>query len=131
LTETGGFFIQPAVFADVDNSMTIARDEIFGPVLSIIPFDDEDDALRIANDTAYGLSAAVWTSDLSRAHRLSRALRAGTVWINNFDQADITAPFGGFKESGFGGKDKSLQALDKYTNTKTTWINIGKGGRPA
>ena len=131
LTETGGFFIQPAVFADVDNSMTIARDEIFGPVLSIIPFDDEDDALRIANDTAYGLSAAVWTSDLSRAHRLSRALRAGTVWVNNFDQSDITAPFGGFKESGFGGKDKSLHALDKYTNTKTTWINIGKGGRPA
>jgi gamma-glutamyl-gamma-aminobutyraldehyde dehydrogenase len=130
-SESGGFFIEPTVFADVDNSMTIARDEIFGPVLSIIPFDDEDDALRIANDTAYGLSAAVWTSDLSRAHRLSRALRAGTVWVNNFDQSDITAPFGGFKESGFGGKDKSLQALDKYTNTKTTWINIGKGGRPA
>jgi acyl-CoA reductase-like NAD-dependent aldehyde dehydrogenase len=130
-SESGGFFIEPTVFADVDNSMTIARDEIFGPVLSIIPFDDEDDALRIANDTAYGLSAAVWTSDLSRAHRLSRALRAGTVWVNNFDQSDITAPFGGFKESGFGGKDKSLHALDKYTNTKTTWINIGKGGRPA
>lgn len=129
LTETGGYYIEPTVFADVDNAMTIARDEIFGPVLSIIPFEDEDEAVRIANETTYGLSAAVWTSDLSRAHRLSAALRAGTVWINNFDQADITAPFGGFKESGFGGKDKSLHALDKYTNTKTTWINIGKGGR--
>jgi len=129
LTDTGGYYIEPTVFADVDNAMTIARDEIFGPVLSIIPFEHEDEAVRIANETAYGLSAAVWTSDLSRAHRLSAALRAGTVWINNFDQADITAPFGGFKESGFGGKDKSLHALDKYTNTKTTWINIGKGGR--
>jgi acyl-CoA reductase-like NAD-dependent aldehyde dehydrogenase len=128
LTDTGGFFIEPTVFADVDNDMTIAREEIFGPVLSIIPFTDEDDAIRIANDTSYGLSAAVWTSDLARAHRVSRAIRAGTVWVNSFDQADITAPFGGFKASGFGGKDKSLYALDKYTNVKTTWINLGKGG---
>ena len=128
LTETGGYFVEPTVFADVDNAMTIAREEIFGPVLGIIPFDNEDEALRIANDTTYGLSAAVWTSNLARAHRLARELRAGTVWVNNFDQADITAPFGGFKESGSGGKDKSIWALDKYTNLKTTWINIGKGG---
>jgi acyl-CoA reductase-like NAD-dependent aldehyde dehydrogenase len=128
LADTGGFFIEPTVFADVDNNMTIAREEIFGPVLSIIPFTDEDDAIRIANDTSYGLAAAVWTSDLARAHRVSRAIRAGTVWVNSFDQADITAPFGGFKASGFGGKDKSLYALDKYTNVKTTWINLGKGG---
>ncbi len=130
LIDTGGFFIEPTVFADVDNAMTIAREEIFGPVLSIIPFTDEEEAVRIANDTAYGLSAAVWTSDLARAHRVARAIRAGTVWVNNFDQADITAPFGGFKASGFGGKDKSLHALDKYTNVKTTWINLGKGGVP-
>ena len=124
-----GFFVEPTVFADVDNSMAIAREEIFGPVLGIIPFDDEDDALRIANDTTYGLSAAVWTGNLARAHRLARELRAGTVWVNNFDQADITAPFGGFKQSGSGGKDKSIWALEKYTNVKTTWINLGKGGR--
>ena len=129
LTDTGGYFVEPTVFAGVENSMTIAREEIFGPVLGIIPFGDEDEALRIANDTTYGLSAAIWTRDLSRAHRLSRELRAGTVWVNNFDQADISAPFGGFKESGSGGKDKSIWALDKYTNLKTTWINIGKGGR--
>lgn len=128
LTETGGYFIEPTVFADVDNSMEIARDEIFGPVLSIIPFDDQEEALRIANDTRYGLSAAVWTSNLARAHTMAAALKAGTVWINNFDTSDITAPFGGYKESGFGGKDKSLHALEKYTHTKTTWINLGRGG---
>ena len=128
LAETGGFFVEPTVFADVDNDMTIAREEIFGPVLSVIPFTDEAEAVRIANDTSYGLAAAVWTSDLARAHRMARAIRAGTIWINSFDQADITAPFGGFKASGFGGKDKSLYALDKYTNVKTTWINLGKGG---
>ncbi len=129
LEETGGFYVEPTVFSEVRNDMTIAQEEIFGPVLAIIPFDDEDEALRIANDTRYGLSAAVWTGDLARAHRMARRLRAGTVWINNFDQADITAPFGGFKESGFGGKDKGIHALDKYTNVKTTWINLGRGGR--
>ncbi|RPI25798.1 MAG: aldehyde dehydrogenase [Actinobacteria bacterium] len=129
LTETGGYFVEPTVFANVANSMAIARDEIFGPIVGIIPFDGEAEALQIANDTIYGLSAAVWTGDLARAHRTARAIRAGTVWVNNFDQADITAPFGGFKQSGFGGKDKSLHALDKYTNVKTTWINLGRGGR--
>ncbi len=129
LTESGGYFVEPTVFADVDNSMAIARDEIFGPVLGVIPFKTEAEAVAIANDTHYGLSAALWTSDLSRAHRVSQALQAGTVWVNNFDQADMTAPFGGFKQSGFGGKDKSKYAVDKYTNLKTTWINIGKGGR--
>ncbi len=129
LAETGGYFIEPTVFADVRNDMDIARDEIFGPVLSIIPFDDEAEALSIANDTRYGLSAAVWTSNLARAHTMAAALQAGTVWVNNFDTSGITAPFGGYKESGFGGKDKSLHALDKYTNLKTTWINLGRGGR--
>ncbi|MCL1593873.1 MAG: aldehyde dehydrogenase [Actinomycetia bacterium] len=128
LTDSGGFFIEPTVFADVRNDMDIARDEIFGPVLSIIPFDDDAQALSIANDTRYGLSAAVWTSNLARAHTMSAALQAGTVWVNNFDTSGITAPFGGYKESGFGGKDKSLHALDKYTHLKTTWINLGRGG---
>jgi 4-guanidinobutyraldehyde dehydrogenase / NAD-dependent aldehyde dehydrogenase len=128
MAETGGYFVEPTVFADVRNDMAIARDEIFGPVLSIIPFDTTDDALTIANDTRYGLSAAVWTSNLGRAHTLAADLQAGTVWINNFDTSGITAPFGGYKESGFGGKDKSLHALDKYTNLKTTWINLGRGG---
>ncbi|NHZ70892.1 MAG: aldehyde dehydrogenase family protein [Proteobacteria bacterium] len=128
LTESGGFYIEPTVFADVRNDMDIARDEIFGPVLSIIPFDDDAQALSIANDTRYGLSAAVWTSNLARAHTMAAALQAGTVWVNNFDTSGITAPFGGYKESGFGGKDKSLHALDKYTHLKTTWINLGRGG---
>jgi acyl-CoA reductase-like NAD-dependent aldehyde dehydrogenase len=128
MVETGGYFVEPTVFADVDNHMAIASDEIFGPVLSIIPFDDEAEALSIANDTRYGLSAAVWTSNLGRAHRMAARLQAGTVWVNNFDTSGISAPFGGYKESGFGGKDKSLHALDKYTNIKTTWINLGRGG---
>lgn len=127
-TETGGYFVEPTVFADVSNDMAIAREEIFGPVLAIIPFDDAEHALAIANDTPYGLSAAIWTSSLGRAHTLARDLRAGTVWVNNFDTSGIVAPFGGYKESGFGGKDKSLQAIDKYTQTKTTWINLGRGG---
>ena len=129
LADSGGYFIEPTVFADVRNDMDIARDEIFGPVLSIIPFEDEAEALSIANDSRYGLSAAVWTSNLGRAHTMAAALQAGTVWVNNFDTSGITAPFGGYKESGFGGKDKSLHALDKYTNLKTTWINLGRGGR--
>ncbi len=128
LTETGGYYVEPTVFADVRNDMDIARDEIFGPVLSIIPFDDDAQALSIANDSRFGLSAAVWTSNLARAHTMAAALQAGTVWINNFDTSGITAPFGGYKESGFGGKDKSLHALDKYTHLKTTWINLGRGG---
>ena len=128
MTDTGGYYVEPTVFADVENTMEIARDEIFGPVLSIIPFDDQTDALRIANETRFGLSAAVWTANLGRAHTMAAGLKAGTVWVNNFDTSDITAPFGGYKESGFGGKDKSLHALDKYTHIKTTWINLGRGG---
>lgn len=128
LIDTGGWFVEPTVFADVRNDMAIARDEIFGPVLSIIPFEDEEEALAIANDTSYGLSAALWTSNLGRAHTMAARLQAGTVWVNNFDTSGIVAPFGGYKESGFGGKDKSLLAIDKYTNVKTTWINLGRGG---
>ncbi len=121
--ESGGYYVEPTVFDKVDNSMKIAQEEIFGPVLSTITFKDADDAIRIANDTIYGLAAAVWTRDLATAHKTARRLRAGTVWVNCFDHGDITVPFGGFKESGFG-RDKSLHALDKYVQLKTTWINL-------
>ena len=129
MPETGGYYVAPTVFAGVDPASRLAREEVFGPVLAVIPFDSEEEAVRIAEDTRYGLSAALWTSNLARAHRVARAINAGTVWVNNFHQADMTAPFGGTKESGTGGKDKSLWAMDKYTSLKTTWINIGKGGR--
>lgn len=121
--EDKGFYITPTVFDQVSSEMTIAREEIFGPVLSCIGFSDEDEAIRIANDTPYGLAAAVWTSDLSRAHRVARKIRAGSVWVNYFDAGDMTAPFGGFKQSG-NGRDKSLHAMDKYTEMKATWINL-------
>ncbi len=111
------------MFDNVDSRMKIAQEEIFGPVLSTITFKDADDAVRIGNETIYGLAAAVWTRDLGKAHKTARRLRAGTVWINCFDNDDITVPFGGFKESGFG-RDKSLHALEKYVQLKTTWINL-------
>ncbi len=92
-------------------------------MLSVIAFDDIDEAIRIANDSLYGLAAAVWTADLGKAHRTARALRAGSVWVNQYDGGDMTAPFGGFKQSG-NGRDKSLHAFDKYTELKATWIRL-------
>jgi acyl-CoA reductase-like NAD-dependent aldehyde dehydrogenase len=121
--ETGGFYVNPTVFSNVSNTMKIAREEIFGPVLSIIRFKDEADAVRMANDSTYGLHAAVWSSNLDRAHRVAGALRAGTVHVNSYDEDDITVPFGGYKQSG-NGRDKSLHALEKYTELKTTWIRL-------
>jgi acyl-CoA reductase-like NAD-dependent aldehyde dehydrogenase len=127
LPETGGFYVEPTIFSDVTNNMRIAREEIFGPVLSVIGFDDETEAVRIANDTEYGLAAAVWTSNLSRAHRVARNLRAGSVGVNSYgDHAgDVTVPFGGYKKSGFG-SDKSLHALNKYVQHKTIYIALDK-----
>jgi len=121
--ESGGFFVPPTILDGVSNSWRVAREEIFGPVLTVTAFSDEDEALRIANDTPFGLAAGIWTRDVKKAHRLARAIRAGTVWINTFDTADITVPFGGFKQSGFG-RDKGLAALDGYTQLKTTWMDL-------
>ena len=124
LPESGGYFVEPTVFDGVDNSMTIAREEIFGPVISTIAFDTEDEGLALANDTNYGLHAAVYTNDLDTAVRAARTLRAGTVSVNAYSEGDITTPFGGFKESGFGGRDKGLEAFDQYTEKKTVWISV-------
>jgi gamma-glutamyl-gamma-aminobutyraldehyde dehydrogenase len=120
----GGCYVEPTIFDEVPHGATISREEIFGPVLAVIGFDDEAEALRIANDTPFGLAAGLWTKDLSRAHRVARQLRAGSVWVNYWDGGDMTAPFGGYKQSG-NGRDKSLHAFDKYTELKATWINLG------
>ena len=121
--ESGGLYIAPTLFDGVDPGMRIAREEIFGPVLSVLSFTDLDEAVRQANATPYGLAAAVWTSNMSKAIRSARSLRAGTVHVNQYDNDDITVPFGGYKQSG-NGRDKSLHAFDKYTELKTTWIGL-------
>lgn len=121
---SGGYYIEPTIFDGVANDMTIAREEIFGPVLSTITFKDADEAVKIANDSVYGLQASLWTNDLTKAHKVARSLRAGTVNVNNMDGGGIEMPFGGYKQSGFG-RDKSLHALDKYTQLKATYITFG------
>jgi acyl-CoA reductase-like NAD-dependent aldehyde dehydrogenase len=118
-----GYFVKPTIFDDVDPNMRIAREEIFGPVLATIRFKDADDAIAKGNATVYGLAAAVWTRDVSKAHRIARAIKAGTVWVNTYNLYDPALPFGGFKESGFG-RDQGKDALEKYTQTKSVWINL-------
>jgi 4-guanidinobutyraldehyde dehydrogenase/NAD-dependent aldehyde dehydrogenase len=121
--ESGGYYVEPTVFDRVTPRMRIANEEIFGPVLAAITVKDDEEAVQVGNSVIYGLAAAVWTRDLTRAHRIARALRAGVVYVNCYDADDITVPFGGFKQSGTG-RDKSLHAFDKYTELKTTWIDL-------
>jgi len=118
-----GYFVKPTVFANVNNSMRVAQEEIFGPVVTAIPFKDEEDVVRQANNTIYGLAAGVWTKDVSKAHRISRALRAGTVWVNCYNQLDPISPFGGYKQSGFG-RELGHYALELYTQIKSVWLRL-------
>jgi gamma-glutamyl-gamma-aminobutyraldehyde dehydrogenase len=123
LVETGGSYYPPTVVDGLQPDSLLAQKEVFGPVLSVLTFTTDDEAVRIGNATAYGLASAVWTNDLSRARRVSKALRMGTVWVNCYEEGDLTVPFGGVKQSGFG-SDKSLHAMDKFTDLKTTWIEL-------
>jgi acyl-CoA reductase-like NAD-dependent aldehyde dehydrogenase len=120
-----GYFVQATVFADVRNDMTIAREEIFGPVLAVIPFDSEADAIAIANDSMFGLAAGVWTRDIKRGHRVAHRLEAGTVWVNAYNRYDTATPFGGYKQSGFG-RDMGEEALAGYVQTKSVWIDLSE-----
>ena len=123
LKSSGGYYYQPSIFAGVNNAMRVAQEEIFGPVLSVIPFDTAEEAVAIANDSIYGLAGAVWSRNIDTAHKVARAVRVGTMGINNYFGGDITVPFGGFKQSG-NGRDKSIHAFHDYTELKTTWIEF-------
>ena len=118
-----GYFVQPTIFAGVSNDMRIAQEEIFGPVAAVIPVDDVDEAIRVANDTIYGLAAAVWTSDVSKAHKVARGIKAGTVWVNTAGPLDPGVSFGGYKQSGFG-RELGVHSIETYTQTKTVWMNL-------
>jgi aldehyde dehydrogenase (NAD+) len=121
-----GWFVEPTIFGDVSNAMRIAREEVFGPVLSIIPFEDDGEAIAIANDTLYGLAAGVWTSNICRAFVMADRIRAGTVWVNTYRAVSFMAPFGGYKKSGIG-RENGQAAIDEYLQTKSVWINLAEG----
>jgi aldehyde dehydrogenase (NAD+)/phenylacetaldehyde dehydrogenase len=118
-----GYFVEATIFDGVKPEMTISREEIFGPVLAVLPFDDVEEAVHLANQSMYGLAAGIWTRDVSKAHRVAHAIRAGTVWINTYNIYDPAAPFGGYKQSGFG-RDLGRTALDAYMETKTVWVGL-------
>jgi 4-(gamma-glutamylamino)butanal dehydrogenase len=124
LEETGGWYTGATVLSDVGPGMSVAREEIFGPVVSVLSFDDVPEALSLANDTTYGLAATVWSRDIDVALRTARGIRAGTVAVNGYSEGDITTPFGGYRQSGFGGRDNGMEALEQYTETKTIWITL-------
>jgi acyl-CoA reductase-like NAD-dependent aldehyde dehydrogenase len=118
-----GAYVNPTLFGEVRNDMTIARQEIFGPVASVIPFDGPDEAIRIANDTIYGLAAGIWTRDINTAFRLIKNIEAGVVWVNSYEDGDMTQPFGGYKQSGQA-RDKCMESLKSYTQSKSAWIRL-------
>jgi aldehyde dehydrogenase (NAD+) len=122
-----GYFFQPTIFSDVNNKMRVAQEEIFGPVVSVITFRDEDDLIKQANDTIYGLSAGIWTRDITRAHRFAKEIKAGVIWINTFNMFNAASPFGGFKQSGYG-REMGKHALEMYTHVKSVWVDLS--GRP-
>jgi acyl-CoA reductase-like NAD-dependent aldehyde dehydrogenase len=122
-----GFFFQPTILTDVKNQMRVAQEEIFGPVMSVITFENEDDLIKQANDTIYGLSAGIWTRDITRAHRFARAVKAGVVWINTYNMFNAASPFGGYKQSGYG-REMGKHALDLYTQVKSVWVDLS--GKP-
>jgi acyl-CoA reductase-like NAD-dependent aldehyde dehydrogenase len=122
-----GYFFQPTIFTEVKNQMRVAQEEIFGPVVSVITFKDEDDLLKQANETIYGLSAGIWTRDITRAHRFAREVKAGVVWINTFNMFNAASPFGGYKQSGYG-REMGKHALELYTQVKSVWVDLS--GKP-
>ena len=122
-----GYFFQPTIFGDVTNSMRVAQEEIFGPVVSVITFEDEEDLIKQANEIVYGLSAGIWTQDITRAHRFAKAVKAGTVWINTFNMFNAASPFGGYKQSGYG-REMGKHALEMYTQVKSVWVDLS--GKP-
>jgi acyl-CoA reductase-like NAD-dependent aldehyde dehydrogenase len=118
-----GYYVEATVFADARPGASIVEEEIFGPVLAVIPFDDLEEGIRLANRSLYGLAAGIWTKDIQKAFTVARRLKAGTVWINTYNMYDAAAPFGGFKASGFG-RDLGREALDGYTDTRTIWVGL-------
>jgi len=122
-----GYFFQPTIFSDVDNKMRVAQEEIFGPVSSVITFKDDDELIQKANDTIYGLSAGIWTQNITRAHRFAKAIKAGVVWINTYNMFNAASPFGGYKQSGYG-REMGKHALELYTQVKSVWVDLS--GKP-